>query len=799
MVVIAILTVTITACQLELGEKAQPPADLRVSENETQCLHDFGKTFGLYFDAQLTDSKVQSFFSCVSQSLKLFQLYVSGADENGYRPEEIQQFLQRHFLRDKVLREELVNEFMEIKPLLVGGPADFITKSEFSELIRRFDQLSGSAVRLNRYMPQYNFDVGRRWVEAGKSLPNINKARDQLLVEARQWGAQFEKTGYSYDLHRLDRFLQEIRIFADWQQSHPRSNSAAEWAYFIRSFKSFTIGAPADDVLANEWPLFFESIARWYGLWSSYAHQLRQDKNLFGNRLERFEDVFAEAFYHLGHAVDRQRDGVVTEHQLNDIVSSMANLNFFGEHIRAESLLKLIRPVIRHGLAGDFDGRVDAPINISRLTVVHAQKEFYLWAGIQDFIFRMKSSGNGDLSADRWSKFGAGHVLSNALEPTTLNEVIKDIAFNQSHLQELQRVTGSLPPLFKDLDPRVTIVPDSERRDYNLYVDSYYNLSVVNLLRSLARLIILTYGEDPVRAHMLAGITSQELENFMSDFKDLAWDLSMVHPASRSPGHRSFMEGNMFTSVGNGMVYPSDESDPNSLLVYHEGIELLSFLLSSGTVSKELYPQLLQKCGVFGTSKDIFGLAKMSKECVLSNLINTINPLLGNLPGMQGFLVSLSPGQRDDLTNILYSIAKRQWNVDQMEYAEVGIISMIFHYVESIMIRHDKNRDGWIDAFEAEEAVPIFAGLIKKMGTGENCAIMSDRRAKDVFLYILENKHAPVTPWQKFDYFFTWNFNDILLDRMGFFQIFLNVINSPETIVQKPCTREFQGEATLSP
>jgi hypothetical protein len=101
----------------------------------------------------------------------------------------------------------------------------------------------------------------------------------------------------------------------------------------------------------------------------------------------------------------------------------------------------------------------------------------------------------------------------------------------------------------------------------------------------------------------------------------------------------------------------------------------------------------------------------------------------------------------------------------------MATISVVIHYIETILTRFDLDLDGRITSNEASEAFPIFKGLIDRVAKA-NGFNLEEKRLREVYAFILSEGRIPT----KED--FLWKMASmgsslkIDVDRMGLLKIF---------------------------
>jgi hypothetical protein len=372
------------------------------------------------------------------------------------------------------------------------------------------------------------------------------------------------------------------------------------------------------------------------------------------------------------------------------------------------------------------------------------RSEFYRWAGVQRRLDRLYHPGPGSTSlpvSAEWNDF--------------------------IQVRELMR------PIYSEEGNRVYAVSGGDLNRLGIR-HGFANLSRMNLLRSVAGLIFRGYAEESqARWIWEAGIKEAEMQKFFEDFRELAIDVGLVDQRTFNAGNRTFVEGNLFTYQSNGLR--PGESGPANELSATETMALFAFLYSGGDISNRVREHLGEVCE--HGPVDLQGHDKLARACVLEHLTATMTGEIGNLPGLQAYLRGLSLTDQAEFARTLLHTAYSPENSDPdwVEGCEFSTMSMILHYMETLMTRFDANGDGIANKSELEGAIPLFVGYIIKMAD-EKLDIhgMSDRRARAALLFILDAKRVPES-WTDFATVLRienlWE-PDLALDRLQLAHVF---------------------------
>jgi hypothetical protein len=139
---------------------------------------------------------------------------------------------------------------------------------------------------------------------------------------------------------------------------------------------------------------------------------------------------------------------------------------------------------------------------------------------------------------------------------------------------------------------------------------------------------------------------------------------------------------------------------------------------------------------------------------------------------MVKFYESLNEKERVRFETNLESAARKpgQKDADYFGSESTDAVLMIFHYVEALFLRFDKNEDGFIDQSEAGSAFPIFQTMLAEKSDMER----TDKKVKSVFNWLLAKGYSPPRSFWKSAPFIWWHWTkpDYKADRLNLVSVF---------------------------
>jgi hypothetical protein len=249
-----------SGCGLKIGERPNQDTIVELGSAQTACLSGASHTLADYFHGKASDNQISSVFSCASNSLKLFQERTRGARPGIYSPAELKKFLTRYFLRDFLISDALMEEFMELKKTLLGGSTDELTMDELDRLRSLLDTLRDVVVRLRPYLPLTPDHVKQL------SDDDVNDTIKALREAADALGKILEERASPYEFYHLDRLLAEVEKFL---QDDDYVHDTAEFRKYIPLFisiKKIAVSPDGQRMAGKDWRVLISRSADLYGM-----------------------------------------------------------------------------------------------------------------------------------------------------------------------------------------------------------------------------------------------------------------------------------------------------------------------------------------------------------------------------------------------------------------------------------------------------------------------------------------------------------------------------------------------------
>jgi hypothetical protein len=768
-----------------LKDKA-PLDQMSIGGNLSGCLNNFDRTIRDYFNGRASDDDVGGLFDCTTNALDLFMRHTRGDQIGIYLPEELRIFLQRYFLNEKRITDSLLRETMFLKQAIVGGSIVELKAEELQVTIDMLKAAKEEALRLRPYMPiepdHFNNLRGKELEEGLNMIQSTGAAVGRLLTRAVQ----------NYSLQNFSNLLLELQSLLEEGTEGRGPRILRDNLQVFGAAKRILFGGPSGSIQPNEWSVLTSMGSRWYSLYLRNENLLARqyvnwrDKTgegeswLRGQALDDFDRLVSLTRSLLGDVLKFHPGSTISFQDLQTLIESLTAPppEDFGLIGKSEAwrpfdrelsgyLKSSLMPLVQKLLGGtDYDdnGRNAGGITAGLLSRV--RNEFGTWLTEQKYIEALFKKLGGDSAFDspgytREELLKAGSRFSGQFKSAELlpQKVV------EAGASDLHDVIANYRPYFYGNSAKVYF-PDGDPANQikgSLY--SFNNLSRVNWTRAIGRLLFSGYSSDPKRAKNLSGLEEDEADRFYWDFRSLGVKLGVLDPTSTGAGRKRFKEGKLFTS----------HASLDKLLSLGEGMELFSFLFSSGKVSNDIMEDLRKNCPT--GSEDAHGNVEIEPQCFRARFGSQFATMWDHMPGMVAYYKKLSPANQQAFIRSLEAIGRRVGATESqpVDHFEVEVIVTVLHYVEALFLKNDINRNGTIDLAEAQSAFTLFRSILLQHPAVQANHLTEDADLRAIFTYLVgHNGDVPDTAafiWWR--YVASWS--DIHADRGNIINIFANL------------------------
>lgn len=660
---------------------------------------------------------------CAENTIDLFVKNIKGERPGLYSSKELKRFLDQYLVKSSNLTSDFLPTLIRLKASVFGGSVMEISSAEIQDIRVFIGSLRGPLRRLegDREVLSLSTHIDGRNSEGAA---RIERAIRNLTSEAKVIGQALAPRKTSPSRNQASFPLEGFATFLNL------SEHTAGYSKFLglsRTLKSLLVRPPGASISSSEWPHVIEQAARGYGLYLRSHFTLSRDSFLFGEQMEAFESTAREGAEILTIAARQHEGGKIGIEEWDALIDELARLKVmhglqtlpFG--IQATSLKAVLRPLFSKVLRPEPTG------DLRRLTTSNEKVGLSI-GGINRFIAEFEGWAAGQkLAWDLMKGKEERTSLQTILERTNSLRASADASVyqKQAYRQMLQILKFGRVLAWDDEDRLLSV-----QRASNTVLNRH-DLIVLNAIRAGASVVLRSYSHSEDRRRSLSGITESEAQEFYEDVRLIGVDLGIMDPRSRRAGARSFMEGNLFTSVGDG----------NELLSHHEAVEFFAMILSGGRIAARVGEQAAHECAV--GEKDIFGEEKLGANCFRLHLRKNFSKYFSSLPGMAAYVDELARDD-DDWEKFIKAIENASratgFSDHPIETGELRTMMPIIQYAEALLTKFDFDSSGYLKYDELWAGFDVFKSFIVKVSEGR---AKSDYMQRLVFSYLVTYNRPP--------------------------------------------------------
>lgn len=757
---------------LKWGEDNPPTQSVKANLDQYNCLKNFDQKANAYLKGDLRVEEVKFIAGCLQGALNQFKrrIHDPRSGVGSYSPSRLADFLNKEYLsEDKPLTSDFLSELMKLKTVVVGGREDVITTGEIDAGIHIIGILGEEFASLLPYMRIYS--QAHSPLEKDISRNDLRLAREQLNKSAATIAKILSDSKSEYSLASFGRLLEQFQLFLNWDLFHGTSYSYRQLYDVIHVVKELSVGVGDDSIKQNQWPTIAHTLSAAFGFYMNYQLKMADQNLQYGPALEILVDTMNESFDLIEEWILNRKDKVIPLSVTSRLFRALEDQNLMPLGLPANAVEKVYNQFVRKGLRVLGEKRV-LPEGLRLSNMKELRGEFQIWAQSQ---LKLNQGIERSLNL-RFSNFESVNEEDfKRVELLDLSQLFNSQIFQVSSqfmgagVNELSQLLNVTRPFFKIGDNRAYIMPAGDLPKFGVF-NNIQNLSYVNTMKSLVRILIRSFARDDHRVANMIGITASEMEDFHQTVKPLAVSVKLMDPRRLNAGKAYFTEANLFTFSGDGQLYPKDAE---GVVSFQEALEILAILWSSSNVRYQLYDRVSKQCHELGFEdgeKDQFGFAKIDRNCFFEKFFSGKLQEFSNLPLLQEDFVSLetvdrkrnlSDRQRKYIEQLGYRgkarLLKSLESISQIpcedpkfiESAELATMSTVLHYTEVIFTTYDQNNDGLLDGREAFMAFPRFYDYLNEAVervTGESFSV---GRLKAIFAFMIGGQAMPQSWFEK--------------------------------------------------
>lgn len=319
-----------SACSRENEPDTQP---IRVEVQGSSCLSDIAEKLGEYTHDKLSDAETAKIWDCAAQAVSDFQRISAGDLPQGhFSAETMRHFLQRFFLKDYPVSDELLAAVMELKRVLVGGSTTEITRPELERFKVFLSEMKAITVELN---PVAGIIFNTR---AGATDAETQAAGDLLVAGTQRFSRWLRDSHQSYS---YDSMIALVRALAGFYGESPDDGNYADVIKAVRLFprlKRILLASSGEGIASSEWTPTLTAMAEGYAGFLHFRFGFKGDLNR--GLVRRSVPYFMErAMLVLERAALKHPEHKIPAADWQALFDQLESNGWLGEGIKSEALM----------------------------------------------------------------------------------------------------------------------------------------------------------------------------------------------------------------------------------------------------------------------------------------------------------------------------------------------------------------------------------------------------------------------------------------------------------------------------
>lgn len=693
-----------SGCGNYLGGKDTSQDIQEVKSNELTCLKDFSDNIRLFLESELNDEKVNLTFSCIFKAVDLFQKKTIGSGGDSYKTKELKDFFEQYFFKDVNLSEELATELMKFKKAVVAGEDNILTKNEINKLVLILDVLKSEAIHLGRIMTILTFKKGN------VSLTELDEAESIIKEIVQKLLNRTELSESEYSFQDAKNLISELINYYRLKKGAEKFESIQKWIPLFEAGRKLIIGENETLYGKEEFLVVSRNLIESYFLSQYFFYHIKSKK------IDNPKDLNEIMIF-----VEKALDVVSKFHQMRSqnqfsfltidhVVDTLDSYNYLPNGISSAAIKEIIKVLT----ARNFDpSRLGDMRGLQAFERKHLQafsNELSAWMNFQFWI--------NSIFTDQLSKVNKESLLSK-LDQLDLKLFLQgrnhyddiQMSLNETYFKEMKKIFSKSDPIIL-LDSGKYFFSRNKKLEW-----SWKSLSQLNVMMLVTRGLMNGYSSKRSVEFSELRLTASDLESWYKEFNKLGFDLKAFDQRSKFPGNRSFYEANLFTASSNG----DDSIDPS------EAFDFLTLLISGGMFNTNQLFKLAKKGNCELRETDFFSNFWIDENCFIRILSQNLELVYDHMPNFNYQLKKMSADEfKTYISDTLKAIRVSPHDGGRLETADLRTLTMVIHYVESLMYIYDVNRDQFLDQQELRHAAPRFHNVFKNIAKVDNSFVLKE-------------------------------------------------------------------------
>ena len=693
--------------------------------------------------------------ACADTVVREFAKLAQGKDRATFTPVEIRDFLQRYYLGDVKISDELLARILRVRESFFGGGITTLSGEDLASVLRTTHSLLGVLRDMHPYLP-ISFESASELspVQHAAMLATYTKSVGTIV------GLLLRSSPKAFSFAEVRDLLGDSqRALGTGSNSILATiQSNVDLAARLKTLW-LTPDRPSDEIRAEDLRLGLTEGMQALSDYLTIMHALRAEgMNLSVSGRDRISASGEDAINIVERAIARRTPkplgagtnvvAVVPNSAgipIEDLEALVLDPRILGEitsasvgtsqaHLRERTITGLIDKVGLRVLSQD-DLSLRPLRSLTRGHLEGLRRILREWRALKGYVDQAAPAGMERVrlvpitTRAARTNFRAGLKLG-------LPYPIDDGIFGRLyHFREYLRAS----PALYDENKRSPIGAGMLAHPY-----TPFELNILAMIRPMVSTLARAYQEKPAGTDLVdgpgTGLTEVEFGHLVRDLWDVLVDLQFLS-ATDDPEldtQKRFREASLFNFV----------SDGDDHMSVHEGTQLVLALAEAQSLGKKMHGLAVGMCAEAGP--DEFGSSLIEPNCFRQKVMDfsstspEADATWADLPLLRAYFKTLDAAGREEYWKLI-EMAGRKFGYEPgrwYDLSDAQSIACLLRYVEYVYERFDQNpRNSEIDPAEAELAYPVFRGQLAQYR-----ANLDEDSLHAAFTWLLANGLPPGDP-----------------------------------------------------
>lgn len=684
-----ICSILTMSCSDFLKGRKQEQKVLRVKTEQFACLDQVPDVIRNVMGRGSPASDVENSLDCLVYSLEYFnkKTVASYEDPNGYTAENLRSFFGDYMGDHNSLSDEMSLQLMKVKRALFGGSQKKFTKDELLSLI---EFIRAIKTEIQNLSPHWSVVLAKSGGAVdSKMIQQANKALKKSLLSLLA-KTQLSKSDYSFQ--DFSSLVKELEMFIQ-KSPDKRGVNLTQWLPLLKSVKLILFGDRLDMSSLARWQDAVETMTGLHEFYLIHKYLFSHIEFYSREGLQVVDQMIVLTISFLDRSWVVQH-GELSFETTEQLFHNLKKHGFFPESISVKAVDDTYKAVIRNILERDRRDPQNSVFGLEKKHIRVLKGEYEIWKTTQQFI---DSLPEFFLYGDLINKVRQHKVHS----PVQYSKSISSELLQEAWEDWYQHLMQKFPVLYLP-DGGMLISRDIE----NSRAWSWKSLTRLSVMRTLTRVLLLGYGEGRSRHVRNEKLRESGMIKWYDDFEALGLDLKAFDPSGVNSGARSFFEADHF-------VYAANGDDTMSM---QEAFELVNVIFSAGLSGVDSIQKALKSSGCHLQEVDTFENPWSEEVCFKKVLRNHFRQFFKNLPGLYAYVRLMDDKAWEEFfSELIYFSKSHEKQQGRVGTAEIRTLVVILHYIESMYLHFDMDRDNQLSKSELVEASKRFSLFFKKL------------------------------------------------------------------------------------